>query len=247
MDFNQYATPEFRVSHDEESADILIIGLSHFGLSGLTAVDYLVDQLSLEETGHISVDALPSITPFEKGRPRHHTRLFTNPDHGLTVLVGELFVPVGAADAFSKAILEWTDKNEVSEITILSGIPLPHGPEDHRTFYIATDDYYSQRLQDETIPAMGMGFLDGVNASLIERGMDTELAVGILVTPVHALSPDVDAALRLLTTFRELYNIEIDLAPLETFASEIQDHYKQLSERLEAAQQHEIPEDRMYM
>jgi len=119
----------------------LIAGFSNVGLAGLTAADFLVDQLGLEETGHVSVDQLPAITPFEQGRPRHHARFFSKQGLGATVSTGELFVPLFAAGAFSDAVLDWLEESGVSEVTVLAGLPVPHGPEDHRTFYVATDDY----------------------------------------------------------------------------------------------------------
>lgn len=244
----EYTDTAFHITHDaEETGETLLVGLSQFGLAGLTAVDYLTTQLDLNVTGHITAEALPSIMPFAEGRPRHHTRLYSREDLDITVLVGELFVPVGAADPFSKAILNWTEQNNVDEIAILSGIPLAHGPTDHRTFYIATEDYRPNRLETADIEPMGMGFLDGVNASLVERGMDTDIGVGVFVTPVHAQVPDAEAALRLLSITDSIYDLDLDTGPLEEFASEVKNHYAQLSERLEAAETHERPDDRMFM
>lgn len=237
----------FHISHEVAPSETLVAGFSHFGLAGLTAVDFLVDHLELEETGHVTTRDLPSITPFENGVPRHHSRLFSRADLDITVLVNELFIPVWAADQFSTAILDWTDANDVEEITVLSGIPIPHGPDDHRAFYVATPDYYDQRLAGVDIPPMGSGFLDGINASLIDRGMETDLRTGVFITPVHAQAPDAEAALRLLDAFRAAYGIEIDTEPLETFAAEIQQHYADLAERLNTVEDAQHPDDRMYM
>lgn len=239
--------PTFRITHDAETGESLLAGFSAFGLAGLTAVDYLTDQLDLEPTGHITAEGLPSITPFTNGRPRHHTRPYSRSDLDVTVLVGELFVPVQAADTFSRAVLEWTEHNAVDEIAVLSGIPIAHGPDDHGPYYIATEDYHHDRLEGTDLIPMGTGFLDGVNASLVERGMDTDLGVGVFVTPVHAQIPDVDAALRLLAIVEETYGLGIDTEPLEQFASEVRQHYAQLSERVAAAEEHERPDDRMFM
>ncbi|MFB6300748.1 MAG: proteasome assembly chaperone family protein [Halobacteriales archaeon] len=237
----------FRISQDAAPSETLIAGFSHFGLAGLTAVDYLVDHLELVETGHVTTSDLPSITPFENGVPRHHSRLFSRSDLDITVLVNELFIPVWAADQFSNAILEWTDANDVEEITVLSGIPVSHGPDDHRAFYVATPDYHDARLSDVDIPPMGNGFLDGINASLIDRGMESSLRTGVFITPVHAQNPDVEAALRLLDAFRSAYDIEIDTEPLEAFAAEVQQYYADLAERLDAVEDTQRPDDRMYM
>ena len=247
MSFDPPSDPSFAVTHEAESTGTLLVGFSQFGLAGLTAVDYLVDHLDLRETGHIRAEGLPSITPFEGGRPRHHTRLFSAPDLDMTLLVGELFVPLPAAAPFADAILDWAEANGTEEITVLSGVPLPHGPEEHDVFYIATDDYRERRLADADVKPMGNGFLDGVNAAITERGIDSPLAVGTYVTPVHPRTPDVDAALRLLATVEGVYDLDIDTAPLEQFADQVEQYYSELASRLDAVSGDKRPEDRMYM
>lgn len=246
MSVRDRSDPGFHVTYRGEASEALLVGLSGFGLAGLTAVDYLVDRRPFEQSGHLTAEGLPTITPFQNGTPRHHTRLFDGEDD-FGVLIGELFVPVWAAASFSDAILDWARDHAVEEVTILAGIPVAHGPDDHRTFYVATEDYRGIRLEGTDVPGMAMGFLDGVNASLVERGIESDLAVGVLVTPVHAQTPDVDAALRLLSTVESLYGVEIDIEPLEAFAEEVRQHYAQLSERLAAAPDRDVPEDRMYM
>jgi len=240
------STPDFTITHETEPSETLLAGFSSFGLAGLTAADYIVDYLELEERGHLSAEGLPTVTPFENGRPRHHTRLFSRDDLDVTVLVGELFVPVGAGRTFADAVLDWTESNGVREIAILSGVPIPHGPEEHRTFYVATDDYREKRLAEGSVPAMGRGFLDGTNAALIERGIDSPLGVCTFVTPVHAQVPDVQASIRLVETVEEIYELDIDAGPLEAFAAEVEQYYAELAERMQERDD-ELPEDRMYM
>lgn len=233
--------PSFHVKQElEPAAETLIAGFSTFGLAGLTAADYIVDHLDLEECGHVTVDQLPTITPFENGTPRHHTRLFSRDGLDITVLVGDLFVPPFAADSFSMALLDWTVENDVSEVTVLSGVPIPHGPDGHRVFYVASEDYQARRLSGTELPPMTEGFLDGVNASLMQRGLESDLATGVLTTPVHSQAPDIEAALRLIESVRTVYDIDIDTEPLEAFATEVQNYYQGLSQHLEATE----PEDR---
>lgn len=247
MAIDSPSRPSFEITHAARPADQLIAGFSSFGLAGLTAVDFLVDQLGLEETGYISTEQLPAITPFENGTPRHHTRLFSAPTVDFTVLVNELFVPLWATDPFAEAILEWTEADGVEEVTVLSGVPIPHGPEEHRVFYVATQDYQDTLLAETDTPAMGTGFLDGVNASLIGRGMDSALRVGVFLTPVHPTVPDVEAALRLIETLADLYTLDIDTTALEQFADNVEQYYRDLESRLESIPPAETPEDRMYM
>ena len=240
-------TVSFEITAEPEQATTLLCGFSRFGLAGLTAADYLVDHLEMESIGHVTAAELPSITPFEEGRPRHHTRLFARPDLDVVVLVNELFVPVFAADTLAASILEWTDTTGIDEVAVLAGVPIAHGPADHRAFYVATDDYRERRLGDVDIPAMGNGFLDGVNASILGRGIDTDLRAAVYLTPVHAQAPDVDAALRLIDCFEQVYGLDVDSGPLEAFAKEVQRYYEELASRLQNVESTQMPEDRMYM
>ncbi|MUW13839.1 proteasome assembly chaperone family protein [Halorubrum sp. CBA1125] len=238
--------PTFSVTHDSEPSKTLIAGFSSFGLAGLTAVDYLVDNLGLEARGHVRTNGIPSITPFEKGIPRHPIRLYGGADVDVTVLVAEQFVPPVLGDRLAAAILDWTDAVAVSEIAVLAGVPVPHGPDAHQTFYVATDDYRAARLDDGSVPPMEAGFLDGTNASLLERGIDSPLGVGVFVTPVHAQAPDVEAAVRLVDTVESTYDLGVDSEPLASFAAEIRRHYEDLAERIDEREP-DGTYDRMYM
>ena len=232
--------PEFDV-RAEGSTHTLVAGFGEYGLAGLTAANYLRTQLDLEETGHVAVEELPAVAPFEDGTPRHHTRLFSSPDHDVTVVVGELFVPPYAADPFADAVLEYAENGAVKEVVVLSGVPINHGPDDHRAFYVASEDYRTARLDgDHGIPPMPGGFLDAINGALMECGLSSPLRTCVLTTPVHAQTPD--AALRLLEV------LELDPGPLEAFAA-VSKQSEELAARMEAqrAELESGPEDRMYV
>jgi uncharacterized protein len=247
MSVEQSLKPDVHISEQQSPAPTVVAGFSAYGLAGLTAVDYLVDHLELEETGHVAVESLPSITPFEDGRPRHHSRFFSRPDLDLTVFVNELFLPTLVAEPFADALLEWTDDHDVAEVLVLSGIPYPHGPDEHDTFYVASDDYRERRLAGTDVPPMARGFLDGVNGAIMARGIESALRTAVFVTPVHAQVPDVPAAIRLIETFDRVYDLGIDAGPLEEFAETVERYYQDLAARLEATDERQMPEDRMYM
>jgi len=239
----------FEVRDRGADADVLLAGFTAYGLAGLTAVDYLVERLELEPTGFVTAESLPAITPFEDGRPHHHTRILTRDDLDVAVLHGGLFVPTFAATDFSEAIIEWTESENVTEVAVLSGVPFAHGPDEHLTYHVATEDYYDRRLADHepAVPGMTNGFLDGVDAALVERGMISDLAVGTFLTPVHDRIPDADAAIRLVESVTDLYDLDVDTGPLEEFASDVEDYYTRLRERLDAVPEQERSQDRMFM
>ncbi|MFW5928834.1 MAG: proteasome assembly chaperone family protein [Halobacteriota archaeon] len=242
--------PSFEVSHEGEASDTLLVGLAETGMAGLTAAQYVVEHLGFERRGHVSTDELPSITPFEGGVPRHHTRLFSRDDVDLTVLTGELLVPLWVARSFSDSVLEWTRENDVREIVFMSGVALPHRPDEHAVYYVATEDYRESRLVDSGVPPMAGGFLEGVSAELVQRGIDSPLSVGVFVTPVHPVAQDVEAAVRLLEGFDDVYGFGVDRAPLEDYAEHVNDYYTQLAERIDEERDGiagRVAEDRMFI
>ncbi|WP_251328652.1 proteasome assembly chaperone family protein [Haloplanus pelagicus] len=247
MSDDQFRDPTFHISDCTAPSTTVVAGFSSFGLAGLTAADYLVDHLGLEETGHVTAESLPSITPFEDGTPRHHSRFFSSPDVDLTVFVNELFLPAWAADPFADALLDWTDGHDVSEILTLSGIPYAHGPDAHDAFYVASDDYREHLLDGIDIQPMGKGFLDGINGALMYRGIESDLRTAVFITPVHAQVPDVPAAIRLIEAFDHVYDLGVDSAPLEEFARNVEQYYQDLAARQAEVDESQVPEDRMYM
>ena len=238
---------QFAVEGTEDPKETLLCGFASYGLSGLTAVDFLIDQLELTETGHVSAEGMPSITPFEDGKPTHHTRLFSRPDLELTLLKNELFVPPVLSGPFGEEILSWTAHHGVREVVVVDAVPIQHGPDDHETYYVATDDYRERRLAEANIEPMARGYIDGVTGALVEQGIDSPLAVGVFRTPVHQQVPDVEAAIRLVETLNGVYSLGVDTEPLQEFADEITRYYEELTERYEAARREDSFEDRMYM
>jgi len=240
---------------EQASGTTLVVGQSHFGLAGVTAADYLVRHLESTEVGHVTAESLPAIAPFEAGVPRHHSRLYDLDDHPVTVLVGELFVPVPAAREYADAVLEWTSERAIEEIVVLHGVPFPHGPEEHEVFYVATSEFAERRLADQSLQPLKGGFLDGVVGELVTRGLEeTTPDTGVLTTPTHPPGPDVDAALKLLAAVENLYGFDVDETELRESGEQLQQHYEQLADRMaaiaegeEGAGSRDYPEDRMYM
>lgn len=242
-------------SSDQDTGEMLLIGLSHLGMAGVTAVDYLVRHLDSTQVGHVSPAELPAIAPFEDGVPRHHSRLYSLDEFGITVLIDELFIPTVAARDYTEAVLEWVDDRDIAEVVVLHGVPFPHGPDEHEVFYVATPAFRERYLGNESIQPLKGGYLDGVVGELVTRSLDEEAPeTGIFVTPTHPPGPDIDASLKLLDAIENICGLDVDETELRELGEQLKQHYQQLAERMaalakgqEAFGSHDYPEDRMYM
>ena len=238
----------FELADSDIDVETLVVGFTEYGLAGLTAVDYLTDQLSMESVGHLVTGDPPAITPFEGGVPRHHTRLHVDEDRKLGVVVSERLVSVQSAESFAGAVDDLYERLAPSSLTVLSGVPVAHGPDDHVPFYIATEAYRDRYLAETDIRPMGTGFLDGVTSALVARGIgNPSRPVGVFTTPAHPQAPDAAAAIRLLDAVTRTHDIDVDTGPLKAFAANVEAQYQALAERVESADDRGIPDDRMYM
>jgi len=235
--------------HGDADAPTLVCGFAEYGLAGLTAANYLVETLSLEPVGHVRAEGLPTVTPFEAGTPRRHTRLFSAPDAPLSLLAGEVVVPPAAAAPLGEELVTWAAGAGTREVVALSGVPVAHGPDDHRAFYIASEGYQRRHdLGESDVRPMAGGFLDGANGAITAAGMDADVDTCVYTTPVHAQAPDVEASLRLLDAIDTVHGLDLDTGPLRAYADEVSRYYTELADRMNADRPEEqVPEDRMYM
>lgn len=243
---------EIVVSDDRPLEGTLLVGLSNFGLAGLTAVDHLVSHLEFEQVGHVRTRNVPSVAPFEDGTPRHPVRLYAAPDRDLLVLVGEVVVPVWAGPAFADAVGNLTASSGLEEVTLLHGVPFPHGPDEHALFFVAAPAYRERRLEDADAAPLRGGVLDGVPGEFASRSLAGELPpTGTIVTPIHPPGPDFEAAIRFLGFLREGYGLEVADERLRERSASMNRYYSELADRMEAieseGEERHLPADRMFM
>jgi uncharacterized protein len=249
--------PRYEISRegDEPLGRALLVGLSNFGLAGLTAADHLTTQLEYEQVGHVRSRNLPTVTPFEDGAPRHPIRLYASPDHEIAVLLSEVIVPVWAASTFADAVGNLVASSEIEEISLFHGVPFPHGPNEHTLFFVATDEYRERRLEGTEFGPLRGGVLDGVPGEFASRSLGGELPpLGTIVTPIHPPGPDFEAALRFLEFLREGYDLDVEDEQLRERSASMNRYYSELAGRMETMEAEQggvddrhLPVDRMFM
>lgn len=241
-------SPTFEFTIDGDVDDRLLVGAASPGMASLVAVDHLVSVTDADSVGHATARDLPTITPFSDGVPRRPTRVY-DVEGGPSAVVSELFLPMAVGDRFADALAELAETHDVGEVTVLYGVPYPHGPDEHAVFSVATEDFPTRALESAGVEPLEGGFLDGVAGSLLEAGLaDENLAVGVLVTPAHPPGPDFEGALRLLDAVEEHSGTTVDTTLLEQRSEAVQQYYAELASRIEAAESERDPlDDRMYM
>lgn len=240
---------------DKRFGERLLIGVTHLGMAGVTAADYLVRHLEFDLAGYVESRDFPAIAPFEAGEPRDPIRLYASEEADLTVLVGESFVPVWAAERFVDGLLDWMEASPIEDVAVMYGVPFPHGPEQHRVFYTATPEFRETHLQNTDVEPLAGGFLDGVVAELVLRShRGSAPPTGVFTTPTHPPGPDLEAALMFLDVVGDVYEVDVDEDELREQADRMKQYYNELASRMEQMAQggqpfgsRDYPEDSMFM
>jgi uncharacterized protein len=244
-------TFEVRARTDSEFGGTMLIGTAAPGLVGVTVADHIVRQMDAEQVGHVRVNGLPDVTPFTDGEPRHGIRLYALPETNVTVLVGEVFLPVLAGEQFVDAVVEWATGVGIWEAVVPYAVPYQHGPDDHDAFYVATPAFRDRRIGDRDLRPLPGGFLDGMVGELLTAGLDRDAPVGTLVTPAHPPGPDLEAAVRLLGPIADLYDLPVDVEELTQRAERQRQYYAELADRVQSLENQSedgrYPQDRMFM
>lgn len=252
--------PSFTVESTSQTppGEQLLVGMAGVGVAGLTAADYLVNNVETEQIGHVRSRNLPDLTPFTNGEPRHPIRLYSTTDSDVTVLISEVALPPWAADPLTDALLDWAGSHDVAEVTVLHGAQFPHREEEHVVYHVATEAYREAHFPSEGDPEIGPlagGFFDGVIGELLARALDGEgPPTGVLVTPTHMPGPDLDAAVRLLDALAPVCGIGVDERELRDRAEEMKRYFADLADRMQSMQEaeeptegHDYPANRMFV
>lgn len=129
-------------------------------------------------------------------------------------------------------------------------MPIPHGPDEHGVFSVATDAYLERRPAAEEVPTLEGGVLDGVVGEVMARSLNEDAPpTGTFVTPVHPSGPDLEAALRLVDTLESVYDLDVDQGELRERSEQLRQYYAELADRMDAEERRSRarPEDRAYM
>jgi len=84
------------------------------------------------------------------------------------------------------------------------------------------------------------------------EGVSVAVLVSELFVPATAARSfsdallDCPAAADVGETVDELYDLDVDTGPMKSFAAEVEQHYRDLAQRIEQAASEQRPEDRMY-
>jgi len=223
---------EIKIQSDAPTGEPIrvLVGFPGSGLVGSIALQYMVDQMKCVHIGNVTSKYFPAVAMMMNGLVNVPVRFYEK--DSFLMIVADVPIHPMICYEVANGILDWLGNYQVEEIVILAGI-ITNEP-GKRVFGVATDEGTLKKAEEfcEILP---MGSISGIAGSFLSecklRGLP---AIGLLGETVN--TPDPRASASVVTVLNNIYNLEIDIAPLLEQATEIEAMMQKVAEQVQQAE-----------
>jgi uncharacterized protein len=218
---------------------IMFIGLTGPAAVGSIAAQHIIKELKMKEIAHLCSPLIPPVTIFLDGQLRRPFRLFVDDKGQRIVGISEIPLPTENSYYIAKALTNWAQEKNVTDLVILDGIPVEMKDDTTTVFGAAEPDVLS-RLSEYNIEPMRKGFIGGLRAAILNQCLTQKLNGMIFLAPVIPNIPDPLAASQLIKKVDAIYNLSINTDELLQEQEKITKKLRQVTEnaaKMEATQE----------
>lgn len=214
-----------------------IFAFPDVGLVGPIAVKHVVNELGMEEIGHITSNKFPPVTAVHKSRPAYPVRIFGKGD--LIVLTSEIPIVPDLIGEFSSSLIEWLKEIQAKKALILGGLPHQNRMEveEPEVHGIPSDGEMDDLLTENDIHVLQEGFITGINGVFLRELAEEGLPGIYLMAESHRSYPDPGSAASVLEVVSELEGLDINIKKLREEEEEIKVAARDLMRKTQNAMQ----------
>ncbi len=194
--------------------NILLVGFPSNGLVGTFTISYLIHHLEMNQIGEIEHLDLPPTLFVEDGEILPPIRIYKK--NNLFVILSDLpFDPFIAYD-FAESILDYSKKNQIKKIIIISGMETTNrDPKAPKIYGLVTHKSLEKLLYDFRISKFLAGSIFGTDAAMITSFRKSQIPALILYAECHPFFPDPEASITAITTLARVLDVKIDTADIQ--------------------------------
>ena len=203
-----------QISKKSSKENILLVGFPSNGLVGTFTISYLVHHLKMKQIGEIEHPDLPPTLFVEDGEILPPIRIYKK--NNLFVILSDLpFDPFVAYD-FAESILDYSKKNLIKKIIIISGMETVNkDPKSPKIFGLVTHKSLEKLLYDYKISKFLAGSIFGTDAAMITAFRKSKIPALILYAECHPFFPDPEASVVAITTLARVLNVKVDTTDIQ--------------------------------
>ncbi|CEA13525.1 proteasome assembly chaperone family protein [Methanobacterium formicicum] len=216
------------ISKDIEDATV-IEGSPELGLIGNIVGWLLVEELKMEEIGHIESKHFPPLAVLYRGVAIHPFRIYNADD--VVLFLSDFVVPPDVTYDMTNVIVEWMKRNNSKELITLNSIAVPQ--KINQVAAAANSFEGLERLGKLDLPILPFGNINGISGTLLTRTRASEIPASCLFAEVLNQYPDPRAAASVVDVLNRMLNIKVNSEPLLKEAEEIETRLKELAQAVQ--------------
>ncbi|MBF4474747.1 proteasome assembly chaperone family protein [Methanobacterium formicicum] len=216
------------ISKDIENATV-IEGSPELGLIGNIVGWLLVEELKMEEIGHIESKHFPPLAVLYRGVAIHPFRIYNADD--VVLFLSDFVVPPDVTYDMTNVIVEWMKRNNSKELITLNSIAVPQ--KINQVAAAANSFEGLERLGKLDLPILPFGNVNGISGTLLTRTRASEIPASCLFAEVLNQYPDPRAAASVVDVLNRMLNINVNSEPLLKEAEEIETRLKELAQAVQ--------------
>ncbi len=209
----------------------ILIGLPDVGLVGSIVVNYIIEELKMEEIGYIDADVYHPIIIVKNGNVQRPIRLYEK-DNVIVILSDIPITSVIAID-FSISLISWLKSLNPSSVINITGIPIHNRVAIERPEVLVLTTEYHNKIEN-AIP-FNDGLIMGTYASIIKECINNNIPSITLLAQSYLNFPDPVASISALDIINKILNLDIDLKRLKEEAEIIRVKARELMKQAESA------------
>ena len=216
------------ISKDIENATV-IEGSPELGLIANIVGWLLVEELKMEEIGHIESKHFPPLAVLYRGVAIHPFRIYNADD--VVLFLSDFVVPPDVTYDMTNVIVEWMKRNNSKELITLNSIAVPQ--KINQVAAAANSFEGLERLGKLDLPILPFGNINGISGTLLTRTRASEIPASCLFAEVLNQYPDPRAAASVVDVLNRMLNIKVNSEPLLKEAEEIETRLKELAQAVQ--------------
>lgn len=195
----------------------IVIGIPEAGLVGVIAGSYMIQQLKLQEIGHVESELLPEVVVVHNSEPKSPIRIFGG--GSLILLVSEIPLDPGFSYELAETLEGWAMSKNAELVVGITGLPSKNRMNFDQNqkpilFGVSNDKKLRESLPSFGVQPFQEGVVTGIHATLLKEGALMNVPNLILLVESYLEFPDPAAAATSVEALGRLLSIQIDTKSL---------------------------------
>ncbi len=210
---------------------VVIIGFPDVGLVGTIVAHYIIDELKLDEIGHIESQLFPLILVVHNENIQNLIQI--NGNEHVIVFTSEIPVPFEILNDLANAITTWITAKKAGMTFIIGGMPNQNRLEMKNidTYAIPTTSRASEILNKGNLQLFDEGVIMGMNALFLRKFFEEKSdSIGLLADSFLAF-PDPESSAVVIENLNKMLGWNIDIKKLLEKGEEIRLNARDLMKR----------------